>query len=83
MARRPARPRIRARPRPAVSGTAAAGCGPHSAKLRQDWLAFRHQFITPEGRVIDTGNGNASHSEGQGWGLMGAQAADDPVMLRN
>ncbi len=53
----------------------------HSPKLRQDWLAFRHQYITPEGRVIDTGNGNASHSEGQGWGLMGAQAADDPVMF--
>ena len=49
----------------------------HSAAMRQDWLAFRHQYITPEGRVIDTGNGNASHSEGQGWGLMGAQAADD------
>ena len=53
----------------------------HSALLRQDWAAFRHQFITPEGRVIDTGNGNASHSEGQGWGLMGAQAADDPEMF--
>ncbi len=50
----------------------------HSARLRQDWLAFRHQYVTPEGRVIDTGNGNTSHSEGQGWGLMGAQAADDP-----
>ena len=49
----------------------------HSATMRQDWAAFRHQYITPEGRVIDTGNGNASHSEGQGWGLMGAQAADD------
>ncbi len=49
----------------------------HSAAMRQDWLAFRHQYVTPEGRVIDTGNGNASHSEGQGWGLMGAQAADD------
>ncbi len=50
----------------------------HSAALRQDWLAFRHLYVTPEGRVIDTGNGNASHSEGQGWGLMAAQAADDP-----
>ncbi len=50
----------------------------HSAAMRQDWLAFRHHYVTPEGRVIDTGNGNASHSEGQGWGLMAAQAADDP-----
>ena len=51
----------------------------HSARLRQDWLAFRHYYVTPEGRVIDTGNGNTSHSEGQGWGMMAAQAADDPV----
>ncbi len=50
----------------------------HSAALQQDWLAFRHLYVTPEGRVIDTGNANASHSEGQGWGLMAAQAADDP-----
>ena len=50
----------------------------HSAKLREDWLAFRHRYVTPEGRVIDTGNGNTSHSEGQGWGMMAAQAADDP-----
>ncbi len=49
----------------------------HSSKLRQDWAAFRHLYVTPEGRVIDTGNGNASHSEGQGWGMMAAQAADD------
>ncbi len=50
----------------------------HSARMRQDWLAFRHQYVTPEGRIIDTGNGNTSHSEGQGWGMMAAQAADDP-----
>jgi endo-1,4-beta-D-glucanase Y len=50
----------------------------HSAALRQDWLAFRHLYVTPEGRVIDTGNGHVSHSEGQGWGLLVAQAADDP-----
>ena len=42
------------------------------------WEAFRHLFVSPEGRVIDTGNGNISHSEGQGWGLLGAQAGDDP-----
>ena len=62
-------PVIQAPPSPAIHM--------HSAAMRQDWAAFRHQYITPEGRVIDTGNGNASHSEGQGWGLMGAQAADD------
>ena len=29
---------------------------------------FRARFVLPEGRVVDTYNGNASHSEGQGWG---------------
>jgi endoglucanase len=44
---------------------------------RVEWQAFARAYVTPEGRVIDTGNGNVSHSEGQGWGLMAAQAADD------
>ncbi|MEJ1975737.1 MAG: glycosyl hydrolase family 8 [Acetobacteraceae bacterium] len=50
----------------------------HSAATRQEWLAFRHQYVTPEGRVLDTGNGNESHSEGQGWAMMASQACDDP-----
>lgn len=31
---------------------------------------FCKNFITTDGRVIDTGNGNVSHSEGQGYGLI-------------
>ncbi len=49
----------------------------YTAADRAEWLVFRNRYITPEGRVIDTGNANASHSEGQGWGMMGAQACDD------
>jgi endo-1,4-beta-D-glucanase Y len=49
----------------------------YTAADRAEWLIFRKRYITPEGRVIDTGNANASHSEGQGWGMMGAQACDD------
>ncbi len=88
---RPDRLQLTGFPAPALAPTLAPSQAPalapalaaprvqtHSSRLRQDWLAFRHQYITPEGRVIDTGNGNTSHSEGQGWGLMGAQAADDP-----
>lgn len=51
----------------------------HSAATRQEWLAFRHRYVTPEGRVLDTGNGNESHSEGQGWAMMASQACDDPA----
>ena len=49
----------------------------YSAADRAEWLVFRNHYITPEGRVIDTGNANASHSEGQGWGMMAAQACED------
>ena len=42
-----------------------------------DWETFRRRFISPDGRVIDTGNGGVSHSEGQGWGLLFAQHFDD------
>lgn len=34
------------------------------------WEAYRERFISEHGRVIDTGNNNISHSEGQGWGMM-------------
>ena len=75
----PLRPeRLEPTPIPASTPPAQAPVHVHSARLRQDWLAFRHRYVTPEGRVIDTGNGNASHSEGQGWGMIAAQAADDP-----
>ncbi len=49
----------------------------HGPEARRAWLAFRQLYVTPEGRVVDTGNGNVSHSEGQGWGLLAAQACDD------
>lgn len=41
------------------------------------WPEFRERFITPAGRVIDNGNGNISHSEGQGYGLLLACLNDD------
>jgi endoglucanase len=44
---------------------------------RADWLLFRQRFIAPEGRVVDTGNQNCSHSEGQGYGMLLAVAHDD------
>ena len=49
----------------------------YSELFRQEWQEFKRRFITLDGRVVDTGNHNVSHSEGQGWGLMAAQAADD------
>jgi endoglucanase len=50
-----------------VQGTIAAA----------DWDAYRSHFVDPTGRVIDNANGNISHSESQGYGLLLAFAAND------
>jgi endoglucanase len=42
-----------------------------------EWLVFRKRFVTPEGRIVDTGNGNVSHTEGQGIGLLCAATFGD------
>jgi endoglucanase len=53
---------------------------------KRDWEEFRRRFVAADGRVVDTGNGGCSHSEGQGYGLMFAVGFDDPdsfeVILR-
>ncbi|BAT59601.1 minor endoglucanase Y precursor [Variibacter gotjawalensis] len=43
----------------------------------QHWASYRQRFVTDTGRVIDTANGNISHSEGQGYGMLLAVAARD------
>ena len=42
-----------------------------------DWRAFAARYIAPEGRVVDTGNGGVTHSEGQGYGLLFAEHFGD------
>jgi len=42
-----------------------------------DWEAYRSRFVEDTGRVVDNANGNISHSEGQGYGLLLALAAAD------
>ncbi|MEI6492346.1 MAG: glycosyl hydrolase family 8 [Verrucomicrobiota bacterium] len=44
---------------------------------RRDWSLYKERFVSPEGRVIDTGNGGISHSEGQGYGMLIAEAYGD------
>lgn len=61
---------VRAEPAPAA---AFAG----SLAGIEGWRAYRERFVTPQGRVVDTGNGGISHSEGQGYGMLLAVAADD------
>jgi endoglucanase len=66
-----------------LGGAGLAAALPSQAKAaavasdQVQWLEFRQRFITAEGRVVDTGNRNISHSEGQGYGLLLAEAFDD------
>ena len=41
------------------------------------WLFYRSAFVAEDGRVIDNANGDISHSEGQGYGMLLAVAASD------
>ena len=41
------------------------------------WARYKDKFLKPEGRIIDDANGNISHSEGQGYGMLLAVLADD------
>ena len=47
------------------------------AEMRAEWAAFAQRYVTAEGRVVDTANGNISHSEGQGSALLFAAEAGD------
>lgn len=46
-------------------------------KSPEMWLSYKTRFVTETGRVIDTGNGMISHSEGQGYAMLLAVAAND------
>jgi endoglucanase len=46
------------------------------------WKAYQSRFVLPSGRVVDTGNANVSHSEGQGYGMLLAVAARDEAGFR-
>jgi len=43
----------------------------------QGWPSYKAAFMSPDGRIIDTGNHHVSHSEGQGYGMLFAVNADD------
>jgi endoglucanase len=43
----------------------------------REWQLFAERYLLADGRVIDTGNGGVSHTEGQGWGMLFAEAFGD------
>ncbi|WP_323991329.1 glycosyl hydrolase family 8 [Nguyenibacter sp. L1] len=47
------------------------------AAAPSDWSLYKQRYVSSDGRVVDSGNGMQSHSEGQGYGMLFAQAFDD------
>lgn len=47
------------------------------------WKVYRRRFVRLEGRVVDSGSDGISHTEGQGWGMLFAVAADDRESFDN
>jgi endo-1,4-beta-D-glucanase Y len=57
-------------------GAIAPARAPH-AQLLDEWAAYKARFLSEDGRIVDNGSGGVSHTEGQGWGLLFAVAAQD------
>jgi endoglucanase len=81
-------PSARAQTSPAPSANAASAAPrlrldsralPLGGALRAPelWQAYKTRFVTDQGRVVDTANNFISHSEGQGYGMLLAAAAND------
>jgi endoglucanase len=62
---------------PAAASSAAVKRPRGAELLARLWPSYRDRFIRPDGRVVDNGNGNISHSEGQGYAMVLAVAAQD------
>jgi endoglucanase len=60
-----------------LAGLAVGGTGQALLRRGEDWQVFQRRFVLQDGRVVDNGNRNVSHSEGQGYGLLGAMRAND------
>ncbi len=46
-------------------------------ETRDIWIAFKKEFISSDGRIIDYYNNQVSHSEGQGYGMLFALEFND------
>jgi endoglucanase len=53
-----------------------AGAATPGTITPEEWDAYKQSFVS-DGRVVDTGNGNISHSEGQGYGMFLSFLAND------
>ena len=44
------------------------------------WESYKSRFMMADGRIVDTGNGNVSHTEGQGFAMLLAVAKKGRVI---
>ncbi|PDT81433.1 glycosyl hydrolase family 8 [Sinorhizobium sp. BJ1] len=50
------------------------------ASVKADaWAEYKSKFLDSSGRILDDANGNVSHSEGQGYGLLLSFLANEPA----
>lgn len=62
-----------------VGSSAMIGANPTPHIQEQEWRHYTAKFLEASGRIIDNANGNISHSEGQGYGMLLAYLADQPT----
>lgn len=60
-----------------MATTLATRASPDATILTSEWNLYKARFLDPVGRIIDNANGNISHSEGQGYGLLLSYLSDD------
>ncbi len=72
-------PAFAAGPAPASTAKPETRSMPLAGTLKDAdaWRAYKARFVSDAGRVVDTANSGISHSEGQGYGMLLAVAADD------
>jgi endoglucanase len=56
---------------------ATASIGTRNAFAAAGWEGFKTEFLSADGRIIDYGQGEISHSEGQAYALLLAEIHDD------
>lgn len=66
----------------AMAGRLQAGTARADERATISWSHWSSEFLTPEGRIMDVQQGGISHSEGQAYGLLLAQASGDEASFR-
>jgi endoglucanase len=61
----------------AISSLPRPALAQRLSDAEREWVCFSERFVNADGRVIDTGNGGISHTEGQGIGMLAAEHAGD------